>query len=197
MSEVQLLSNTTLPSILPLDDAAQALGVDAETLLRMVQSGRIIAFRDPNGEVFIPMNDGQPLLPSVPAMNMNGNGKRHAEDTQEPEDINARLRQIKREDFAHLEGTPITVSEAAKKYGVSPNTIQTWKRRYPHALKVLRPGRGRRGAELNEADIAYLVAIYRVRKIYGTRAPLLNEDGTPYLIKYPDLARARRSGGAL
>lgn len=193
MSEVQLLSNTTLPSILPLDDAAQALGVDAETLLRMVQSGRIIAFRDPNGEVFIPMNDGQPLLSSVPAMNMNGNGKRHAEGTQEPEDINARLRQIKREDFAHLEGVEIGLSEAAREYGISPQTLHKWvKRGY---IRVLRH-RGRRKF-VDKSDVAFCVAIYNVRKPFGSRAPLLAEDGSPYLLKHPRLAALRRQAKTL
>jgi len=166
---------------LTVEEAARETGRPASELLKRAEAGKILAGMFEETLRIAVTQDGQ-VVEIAPAPPQNGNG----------DDINARLSKIRREDFAHLEGVPITVSEAARKYGVSPFTIQTWKRRYAHMVKVLKPGRGRRGAELNEADVAYLVAIYRIRKPYGTRAPLLNKDGSPYLIKYPDLARARR-----
>ena len=167
---------TTLPLILPLSDAAREMGVDEAVLRDMVQSGKIRAFTDPEGNMYIQMTEQPPTVP-VP-----------------DDDINARLSRIKREDFAHLEGVPITVSEAARKYGVSPFTIQTWKRRYPHVVEVLTPGHGRRGAKLNEAAIAYLVAIYRVREKFGLRSgtSLVDTEGNPTLIKHPELSIYRR-----
>lgn len=193
MSEVQLLSNTTLPSILPLDGAAKALGLDAETLLRMVQSGHIIAFRDPNGEVFIPMNDGQPLQ-SAAVTEPGRNGSRNGYAHDEPGDINARLSKIRREDFAHLEEVPITVSEAAQKYQVPRHAIYRWIRRgYIRVLQEVSGGRGKALKIINEADVAICSAVYKIRKHYNSLAPLLNSDGEPYLLKYPELSKKRRA----
>jgi len=169
----------SLPRILPLEDAAREMGISPDTLADLVQSGQIPAYLAQDGQTMVPVPPTTTNGPQPPS-------PRHEDD------LNARLARIRREDFKHLEGIPITVSEAAKKYGVSPYTIHTWKRRYPKAIRVLKPGKGRQGSLLNEADIAYLAAIHHIRKAYGTRAPLLNEDGSPYLIKYPDLAKARR-----
>ena len=160
---------TTLPLILPLSDAAREMGVDEAVLRDMVQSGKIRAFTDPEGNMYIQMTE-QPS--TVPAPD---------------DDINARLSRIKREDFAHLEGVPITVSEAEQRYGINRRTIIAWKQR--GYIKTLKTGYR---MELNEADVAYCATIYKVRKPYGSRAPLLDAEGKPYLLKYPDLARQRR-----
>jgi len=168
------LPNTaTFPLILPLSEAAQVMGVAEDSLRNMVQSGKIRAFVDPDGAMYIQMT----AAPTVPV--------------DHEDDINARLSRIRREDFAHLEGVPITVSEAAKKYGVPRPTITSWLRRYRPFINLLRPGYR---SEYNEADIAYLVAIYQTRRSHGipSGTPLIDKEGKPNLIKHPTLSRARK-----
>ncbi len=164
---------TTYPLILPLDQAAEALGVTEDKLRFMIQSGKMRAFVDPEGTMYVQMP-----LPLVT-------------QTDEPEDINARLSRIRREDFAHLEGQPITVSEAARKYGVQKHTILAWTRRYTSVLRVLE--RGYRML-LDEAGVAYLAAIHHARKDFGVRSgiPLVDESGAPNLIKHPTLSAYRK-----
>lgn len=169
------------PLILPLADAAREMGVDEATLRDMVKLGKIRAFVDPEGVMYVQMTQQGALPVAV------------AEDTRQPpdDDINARLRQIGREDFAHLEGRPITVSEAAKKYRVPVSTLHRWlERGYISALNN-ESGRGRRKI-LDEATVAYCAEIYHVRKPYNSLAPLLDQQGNPYLLKYPELAQKRR-----
>lgn len=108
------------------------------------------------------------------------------------DDINAHLGAIRREDYDHLRGRAITITEAAnkygKKYGVSivRQTIGVWvKQGY---LNVLTPGYG---MELDESDVAYCVAIHATRKKVGIHAgvPLLDGDGAPYELKHEALSR--------
>ena len=167
----------TYPLILPLSEAARKMGMDEATLRAMVQSRKLRAFIDPEGVMYVQMTQ-QGTLPLAVA------------EVQQPpaDDINARLRQIRREDFAHLEGVEIGLSDAARKFNVPYQVIQRWLQR--GYIRVLRQ-EGRRKF-LNESDVAFCVAIYQARKPFGSRAPLLDKDGNPYLIKYPDLAKARR-----
>jgi len=91
--------------------------------------------------------------------------------------------------YPHLVGKPITLSDAAQKYGVPRTTLQKWHYRsnyitpvdptdYPFCF--------------DEAEIAYLTEIYNRRKITGSRAPLIDDDGLPYEVKHPELADYRR-----
>ena len=173
-----LSETAALPVILPLSEAARKSGTDESTLRAMVQSGKIRAFIDPEGIMYVQMTQDGTLPLAV------------ADDAQQPpaDDINARLSQIRREDFAHLEGQAITVSEAAKKYRVPVSTIHTW----IHRGYLTTLGKAGRRRQIDEADIAFCAAIYHVRKPFGSRAPLLSEDGRPYLLKAPELARLRR-----
>ena len=160
----------TLQTFLPLPEAASKLGVSESELRSRAESGTIMAGKLPDGEIIVNIAG-------------NGNGK--------SDDINARLRAIKRESFARLQGQAITVSEAAKKYGVHRNTILGWtKQKY---ITVLRESTGRGSyIELDEADVAYCAAIHEIRKQYRSRAKLLDADGKPYLLMHPNLAKARR-----
>ena len=161
---------------LPLEEAAAVTGYSVEYLQYRTEMGTILAGMMDN-ELMVAVTQDNRLVEIAPA------------PAPEPEgdDINARLRQIRREDFAHLEGQPITVSEAETRYNVQRRTLINWKTR--GYIKVLKDGYR---MELNEADVAFCAAIYHVRRPYGSRAPLLDEDGNPYLIKYPDLAHRRR-----
>ena len=160
----------------PLDEASLRTGHSEAELRADAEAGKILAGML-NGELQIAVTEDNRLV-------------RIAQPAPEPEgdDINARLRQIRREDFAHLEGQAITVSEAAKKYGVPLPTLYRWMRR--GFLTILKQ-QGRRKF-LDEASVAYCAEIYNVRKPFGTRAPLLETDGTPYLLRKPELAQLRR-----
>ena len=162
-----------LPTFLPLTEAANKLGLSEAELRLRVESGTITAGKLPDGEIIV----------------------RTDTMTTPQDDINARLKQIRREDFEHLRGQPITVSEAARKYGekyeitLHRQTIWEWVER--EYITVLEGGYR---AKIDEADIAYCAAIQAVRKKYGvpTGFPLLDESGRPGLLKHPNLSRYRR-----
>jgi hypothetical protein len=102
--------------------------------------------------------------------------------------INESLQAIRPDQFKVLRGKPITLSEACQRYDLVLSTLRSWVgKRY---IRVLRPGYQ---SELDEADVAYCAALYHIRREAGTsKAPLLNPDGTPHLLKYPDLSAERR-----
>ena len=165
-------TTATLPTFLPLPEAAKKFGMTEAILYERVEAGTIAAGILSDGEIVVSKDN------IVPKAN-NAN------------DINDRLRAIRREDFEHLRGKAITVTEAAEKYGVHRNTVLGWaKQKY---ITVLRESVGRGSyIELDEADTAYCAAIHVVRKQYKSRAKLLDDDGSPYLLMHPDLAKARR-----
>ncbi len=163
-----MASHPHLPQTISLPQAAQELGVSVADLRARIDAGTISAVETPDGEIVVLLRNGN--------------------NTTKTEDINAKLSAISRDDFAHLRGQVITVSEAAKKYKVPRNTILEWADRY---IRVISPGYR---MEIDEEELAFCVAVYRVRKMIGVRtgAPLLDEEGKPYLLKHPALSRYRR-----
>lgn len=97
---------------------------------------------------------------------------------------------ILKAEYADLIGRPISASKAAKKYGVHRRNIHDWKKK--GYIEILNDDGYRQ--QLNEADIAYVVDIYRERKQAGTLtgAPLLDDNGLPYELKHPALSRKRK-----
>jgi len=97
---------------------------------------------------------------------------------------------ILKQKYANLMGNPITISEAAAKYGVPRPTIQRWKDNgYITILELSYP------AKFDEAEIKYCVDIYLEKKQLGLGfygSPLLDEDGLPYQLKHPQLSEYRR-----
>lgn len=192
-----MLTVTNLPQALPVAEAARRAGLTEDELQKMIQSGRIVAFASQDGEVLIPVDaQGKLLMLAPPAeaeqpqpqsqQSQNGNG--HLDD-----DLNARLARIRREDFAHLEGVPITVSEASKKYGVPASTVYFWIQKGFITVLGWKTGRGGSRKMLNEADMAYCAAVYKIREREGVKGvPLLDKDGRPYLLRAPEIAQARR-----
>ncbi len=167
-----------LAQLIHLSEAAERLGLSVSDLRIRIETGTITAGMLPTGEIVVSESElaGQKTAPL-------------------DEDINAQLRAIKREDFAHLMGQAITVSEAAKKYSrkygakIIRRTVSDWTER--GYIKILKSGYR---MELNEADVAYCAAVHVARKEIGIRAgtPLLTKDGHPNLIKHPALSRYRR-----
>jgi predicted site-specific integrase-resolvase len=97
--------------------------------------------------------------------------------------------QIIAEQYGSLVGQAITISEAVDKYNVPNQTLRQWVMR--GYIKVITPGFR---AQLDEADVAYCIGVYRKRKEMGSLsgAPLLDEAGRPYELKRPELAEYRR-----
>ena len=179
---------TKLPLLLSLEYAAQRTGLDIETLREMIEQGKVMAGISPEGALMVAVRDGKVVMLENGLANgqATGNGEAH-----EPEgdvfELNRRLAAIKREQFKHLEGLSITVQEASRKYGVPAPTIYHWVRR--GFIRTLTTGRRK---VLNEADVAFCARVWKIRKPFRTFAPLLDEKGNPYLLKRPDLAKARR-----
>jgi hypothetical protein len=86
----------------------------------------------------------------------------------------------------------VAASEAARKYGVPSNTLYKWVLR--GCIAVIGEERGDEGrpGKVLKPEVAYCATIYKVRKPFGARAPLLDSDGKPYLLKNPRLAALRR-----
>lgn len=92
------------------------------------------------------------------------------------------------EKYPDLIGQGITASDAAKKYGVNRDTIYRWnKKSYIETVEqepiVL----------FNEAEIAYCVDVYKTRNRYPGGGPLLDENGLPYSLKWPELSKYRHN----
>jgi len=112
--------------------------------------------------------------------------------TTDRDSLNQQLQEITREQFAHLAGKAIKLNDAPNKYGVNRRSLDRWvKAGY---IRVIKTGYG---SEVDEGDVAFCVAVHKVRRQYNiTSAPLLEADGKrPYLIKYPDLSARRRETG--
>ncbi len=157
------------PTYLSLKEAAKKHNVEEEVLTQLIAAGMIEAVEE-NGETLV-------------AVDKNGNGNNGKEPQTKEEIIAAK--------FAHLCGQPIHVTDAAQRYHIPRNTIVRWARR--GYINVLEAGYR---MELDEADVAYCAYVYNKRKeegiVFGSR--LFDEDGNPYQIKYPDLAKKRRNG---
>ncbi len=157
----------TLPQLLPLPAAAKRLGLTENELRARVKAGTISAGVLPDGEIVVNPEKNDLLA----------------------DDINARLRAIRHEDYDHLRGMAITMAEAVEKYGVAYHTIASWIRK--GYIDIISSGYGK---EIDERDIAFCTAIHKVRESIGIRtgAPLLDDNGHPYLLKHPALSRYRR-----
>jgi hypothetical protein len=152
---------------LSLKEAAKKHNVEEKVLTQLISAGIIEAVEE-NGETFV-------------AVDKNGNGDNGRKSQTKEEIITAK--------FIHLEGQPITLSEAAEKYDIPRGTIESW---YYRAKYIQPIPPDSYPANFDEAEVAYLADIYHSRKKTGSRAPLLDKDGLPYELKHPDLAQYRR-----
>jgi len=150
----------------PLKEAVEKHNVNAQVLTQLISAGMIEA-KEEAGEILV-------------AVDKNGNG-----DPQTKEELIAAR-------FGDLQGQPITLTEAAKKYDVPRGTIEGWYYRTKYIYPI---HSNSYPAYFDEAEIAYCAEIYHERKRSGTGfygTPLLDEKGLPYKLKLPDLAKYRR-----
>jgi len=101
------MPTSNLPTFLPLPEAALRFGMTEAILYERVEAGTISAGILSSGEIVVSKDN---IVPKANGAN----------------DINDRLRAIRREDFEHLRGEEITVTEAAEKYGTHRDTILEW-----------------------------------------------------------------------
>ncbi len=158
-------NGNSVPTYLPLSQAARKYNISENVLTRMIQDGRIDAAQLPSGELLV-SDDG-------------------LSQTKTKE-------QIIEENFAHLRGQAITVTEAVDRYGKGfhRNTILEWVRR--GYITILKPGYR---MALDEADVAYCALVYNNRReqqntVFGAR--IFDDKGNPYHLKHPELAEKRR-----
>ena len=71
---------------------------------------------------------------------------------------------IRRENFAHLDGVPIGISEAALKYGFHVGTISQWVEN-GHIREIGPDPHHKQRRLINEADVAYAAALRDVKGI--------------------------------
>jgi len=147
---------------IPLPEAIRKYGMSRNTLLERIKSGTLSAAKLPDGEYLVAENELDPSL------------------------------NIKREDFEHLRGRKISVSESSRKYNIPHTNFSRWaKLGYITVLergwKVL----------LDEADVAYCAAVYHAKyQLYQGRmmgVSIFDKDGNPYRLKYREVAANLRA----
>ncbi len=140
----------TIPTYLPIPEAARKYGLDEARIVAAVKHGKIKAA----------MIDDTLVI---------------AED-----DARQEARPLRKEDLpewkkhAHLKGIPIWIGEASRKYGIANQTITIWVKR--GLIKFLGYDKNRK--LIDEADMAYCAEVYSQRK--GQGKWLFDNNGLPY-----------------
>ncbi|MEW6505840.1 MAG: hypothetical protein AB1457_17945 [Chloroflexota bacterium] len=151
----------TLPTLIPLSEAARKYGLEEAYLRQMVEKGKIRAA----------MVAGEMVV---------------SEDEVRGEAIEVKA--LRKEDlpeyqmYSHLKGNSIWISEASRQYRVPHQTLVRWVK----AGYIKQLGMEGNKVLIDEADIAYCSEIYRKRGRQGRI--LFNEDGTPYKPKTRSIA---------
>ncbi len=154
-------SRLEFPRYLSLAEAAERYGISEEALKRAIESGRMRAIYL-DEEVAVAEVDVRELASQERVV-------------------------IRLEDFESLRGQPISISEAAREYGLHTSTISRWAQRG----YIRRLGKQGKKVLLDKADVAYCVAVYRS---LGGRAGawIFDSEGNPYHLKNPERARGER-----
>jgi len=80
-----------------------------------------------------------------------------------------------REQFDHLRGSELGITEAARKYGLPQPTVSRWVR----AGFITTLGQDGQKTLVDEADVAYCEAVYRYQD-GGKGKRIFDKDGSPY-----------------
>ena len=192
----------TLPTYIPLDEAARRLGIPSAQLRLLAESGKIEAAQLPDGDVMVDENALKDtgelpryilLEDAVERYNLDANRLTRAIDegtivaiSNPNGDILVDEAQVEAlalgkehlpeyKKHAHLKGQPTWIGKASREYKVSPQTISNWvKKGY---IRIL--GRDGQKVLIDSADVAYCAEIYHQRG--GQGKWLFNPDGTPYV----------------
>jgi predicted site-specific integrase-resolvase len=144
-------ASLALPEYISLAEAAQRVGVPVDILLQRIQSGMLPAITL-HGEIAVTPTDAKHALPKE----------------QTPE----------YKKHARLKGVPIGMGEAARKYQIAQPTISIWVK-HGYIRVMGKSPTHKRKVLLDEADVAYCVAVYRQGGGQGKR--MFAPDGTPYV----------------
>ena len=140
----------TLPTFLPFSEAARKYGMEEAHLRQLIEKGKIRA-GVVAGEMVVSEEELRETVVT------------RKEDLPEYSE------------FKHLEGIPISISEAEGKYGVPNPTIVRWVQR--GFIRVI--GTEGRKKLINERDIAYCANVYK--KNQGQGKWIFSKNGTPYV----------------
>jgi len=177
MPSVQVnAKSNNVPTFIPLADAVRKFGLPQKVLTEQIQAGEIEAVKLPNGELLVAdkLNSG------------------YQNKTKE---------QIIAEKYSHLRGKVISAAAASRKYSEIHGVVILARlfSRWASAGYIKSIGGGGRGLrlKLDEADVAYCADIYSQKVAeYGTNrlfgVTIFDENGNPYQLKYPDIAKDRR-----
>ncbi len=148
---------TDLPRYIPLTEAAERYGVSEEVLERAIESGTIRAVQL-DQEVAVAEGDVREIA----------------------------SRQELWQQVQYLDGVPITIEKACRKYGLSKPSLYRWIRQgFVRVLYDQRGGkRGGRGNKrlLNEADVAYAALVADVRKVKRGQRTFTREYWPPHML---------------
>ncbi len=141
---------TELPQYIPLAEALRRFRISEEALKEAISSGRIRTATI-GEEVAVAEQDVRELAKGQEVV------------------------VVRREDFEHLRGNRLGISEAARKYGLRQPTLSHWVRR--GIVNVL--GRDGNKILVDEADVAYAATVYRLK---GGRQGMriFDKEGRPY-----------------
>lgn len=142
-----MADHSSLERFITLEQAADQLHLDQAGLARLIDDGSLRAALLPDGSIGVSQTSVQALLPR--------------EDLPDYQD------------FAHLKGEPISISEASRKYGIHTSTLTRWMQRG----YIARIGKDGRRTLLDEADVAYCAKVYLSDS--GQGKWLFDEKGKP------------------
>ncbi|GIV64795.1 hypothetical protein [Bellilinea sp.] len=144
----------TLPTLIPISEAARKYGLDEAHLRQLVEKGKIRA-----GVVA-----GEMVV---------------SEEEVRSESVTRKEDLPEWKQFAHLNDKGIGLAEAAEKYRVNIPTIYRWYK--TGIIKEIGRKTVRGGTKilLNEADVAYCVFVYQTSR-WSQGKRVFNKSGLPY-----------------
>ncbi|NPV86321.1 MAG: hypothetical protein HPY45_09975 [Anaerolineae bacterium] len=150
----------TLPTFLPLSEAARKYGLDETRLRQLVETGKIRA-GTVTGEVIVSEEEVR--------------GEAIQEKGLRKEDL------PEYQKHAHLKGKGISLSKAVEKYGLNPSTIFRWYKKGIIAEVGREVDLGGERILYDEADIAYCHEVHRRAGGQGRR--VFDKNGLPHQAK--------------
>ncbi len=130
------------------EQAGQQLGVDLDSIYQLSDEGKLRAAVMTDGSIGISQQSVNEMLPkeALPEYQLN----------------------------AGLQGVPISINEAGRKYKLNTSTLTRWMQR--GLIRQL--GKDGRKTLLDEADVAYCARVYRQNSGQGKWA--FDDSGRPY-----------------
>jgi hypothetical protein len=131
----------SLETYVTLQEAVQRCGLDAALLTHALNKGRIRGGKL-NGTVVLLEKDAE----------------RMAQQAEREHSIRHKLRAK----VAHLEGNPISMGAAARKYGLTQPSISRWTQ--AGYIRILHRGRQGKATMVDESDVAYAKEVAQFRQ---------------------------------